>query len=172
MSNFDAVNARRKEEAVARRTPRVEILSEPLDKAIQERRDFREGNVEAWETPDPMKGLVAQYVAPGMRPKFISQQNIAQGKTGGFQPVIDEKGNPVRLGTLTLAQMPEERAAKRNAHYAEKGNAQLRQIQQEFHQEQERFQRDAGVRPSAPRPGHPDQDTGLHSVRGNLAELE
>lgn len=172
MSNLDQVNERRKTEAAARRTPRVEILSEPLDKSMQERRDFRESSIEAWEAPDPMKELVAQHVAPGMRPKFLSQQNIARGKTGGFQPVIDEKGNPVRLGTLVLAQMSEERAVKRNAHYQERGNAQLREIQEQFTQEQERFQRDAGVRPSAPRSGHPDQDTGLHSTRGNSAEIE
>ena len=152
--------------------PGVQILSDPLDKVILERRDFRESNLESWEAPDPMKDLADRYVAPGMRPKFLSQDNIARGKTGGFQPVIDEKGNPVRLGTLTLAEMPVARVVKRNEHYAEKGNAQLREIQEQFHTEQERFQRDAGVRPSAPRPGHPDQDTGLHSTRGNSAELE
>ena len=172
MSNLDEVNERRKVEAAARRTPRVEILSEPLDKSILERRDFRESSIEAWEAPDPMKELVGKYVAPGMRPKFVSQANAALGKTGGFQPVIDQKGNPVRIGTLLLAQMPEERAAQRNKFYQEQGNSQLREIQEQYITEKERFQRDAGVRPSALRSGHPDQDTGLHSTRGNSAEIE
>ena len=96
MSNFDAVNARRKEEAVARRTPRVEILSEPLDKAIQERRDFREGNVEAWEAPDPMKGLVAQYVAPGMRPRAPGMRCTLQGQQMHGDPYADDNEKPPR----------------------------------------------------------------------------
>lgn len=105
----------------------------PLEKSIEERRDFRRDQMETWEAPDPMKALADAHVGPGFRPRFLSQDRLnKEGNLGrGFEVVTDAKGDPVKLGSLVLARMPEDLADKRNDAVRSKGKAQLREVYRE-----------------------------------------
>ena len=105
-------------------------VSGPVDKAIRHRRDDRLTDMQPWEASDPMRELVEQHIEPGMRPKFLSEAVIKKhgGTTRGFEVVKDEHGDPVRLGTLILGQMPEEKAEARNHFFRQKDAAAVQQI--------------------------------------------
>lgn len=113
-----------KQESAAR------VTRSELDGAIQERRDFRESEMEPWQAPDPMRALADAHVRPGFRAKFLSEQKLnKEGNYGrGWEVVLDEKGKPVKLGTLVLGQMPVGKAEQRNAHYRAKSEAAIAEV--------------------------------------------
>lgn len=156
--------------AERRRRPHASarVTSDPLDKAIQERREFRTTELEPWEARDPMKELAAAHVGPGMRPAFLSPNVIANQGMRGYQAVMAE-GEPVKLGNMILCEMPEARAQKRQRHYQDVGRNKLADMQGKFEEEQEQIMRTAGRSRSARR--GEDADIGLQEVRGNAEEV-
>lgn len=147
------------------------VVRDELDGRILERRDARASDMEPWAVPDPMKELAERYVRPGMRPKFLSPSKVQREGTRGFEVVKDERSEPVKLGNMLLAQMPEEKAIARTRHYQQLGLSKQAEMKNEFTEQQERLLRDAGMRPGLLRDRGPDGE-GLRSVRGNLSELE
>lgn len=105
----------------------------PLEKSIAERRDFRREQMEPWEAPDPMRVLADAHVGAGFRPRFLSQERLEkEGNFGrGFEVVRNENGDPVKLGTLVLARIPEELAERRDDAVRSRGKAQLREVYSE-----------------------------------------
>lgn len=101
------------ERNAGRSESRVEITESSWDKIIAARADA----TETWESPDPVKDVVKQHVPPGMRPKLLSDPVVNVRGMRGWKPVIGKNGDPVKVGTMVLAVMPEERAQKRNEHY-------------------------------------------------------
>lgn len=100
------------------------ITRSEFDGQKERLRDFREAApVEDFDlAPDPMRELRDRYVPPGMAACFLSGTNLGKvhGATGGWDIVKDEQGEPVRLGTLVLAQMPQHvRDAKQERYRAE-----------------------------------------------------
>lgn len=142
---------------------RASVLSDPLDKARQERRDFRLNSTEPWEAPDPRQDLADKYVAMGMRPHFLSPMKIDKDGMRKWEPVEDENGRQVKLGNMILAQMPEEMAQARDAHYQAIGGRKLAEVHREFREGQERLFR--GAR------GRSKSADGLQVTTGNTEEV-
>ncbi|MGI9254727.1 MAG: hypothetical protein ACR2J8_13365, partial [Thermomicrobiales bacterium] len=82
------------DEAIAERDKlpkaKVQFLRDPLDKAIQERRDFRENEAEPWLAPDPMGDVAKQYTPAGHKPRFLSDSTVTRRGMRGWEPVKDE----------------------------------------------------------------------------------
>lgn len=96
------------------------LATDPAEKQILERGDFLANEDNApWAAPDPRLDLAKQHVAPGMRPKFVSERKLTKSGRDprGFEVVKDERGNAVTHGTSVLAQIPEEMAERRNQHF-------------------------------------------------------
>jgi hypothetical protein len=105
------------------------VTKDPLAKALEQKRDFGMHGNEPWLAPDPMRALAEGNVPAGMRPRFLSETRL--NKEGNFSrgfEVVLRNGEPVKLGTLVLAIMPEELAEKRNRHYQDKANAALAEV--------------------------------------------
>jgi len=112
---------------------RASVTKDPLAKAMEQRTDdVKVRGMETWEAKDPMKELVDQHIQPGMKARFLSDSVVSKKGMRGFEPVRDEEGKLVKLGGMTLAQMPIEKAAARNRHFQELGNQRLAQVQQEY----------------------------------------
>ena len=126
------------------------VTRDPLQKALDAKRDFSQNENEPWLAPDPMRPLAEAHVAPGMRARFLSEGRLAKegNYTRGFEVVRAENGDPIKLGTLVLAQMPEEKAEKRNQYFQDKGNAKVQQVYETARQQSEgavRTARDLGL---------------------------
>ena len=61
----------------------------------------------------------------------LSDHTVKNKGTRGWKPVIVD-GEPVKLGNMVLAEMPEGKARARNAHYAALGNERLKQNTERF----------------------------------------
>jgi len=107
---------------------RVSVTDDELSKSFRRRAEFRATELEPWEAPDPMKELAEAYVRPGFKAKFLSPSVCDVAGTRGYEIVRNEKGDPVRLGRLMLAEMPEEKAERRNRHYQEMANSRLQEV--------------------------------------------
>ena len=120
------------DEAIAERDKlpkaRVQVLREPLDKAFQERRDFREFESEPWMAPDPMGDVAKEHCPVGHKPRFLSDSTVTRRGMRGWKPVIGSDGQPVKVGNMTLASMPADRAARRNEFYRRKGDDKIEEI--------------------------------------------
>jgi hypothetical protein len=103
------------------------------------------GPTELWEARDPLGEVADAHVGPGMRPHFLSERRNQEAGTRGWKIVKDEHGDPVRVGTLVLGQMPEERAEARNRFFREKSQTAVAQVEQQFHETQEQANREAGA---------------------------
>lgn len=120
---------------------RVQVTSDPLDKAIERHADA--DPLQPWELTDPMQHLIDKHIQPGQRPYF--QAPAVQQRQGdrGFKPVVDERGDPVKLGELVLTQMPEERARKRDKHFRDLGMEVIRANVEKTTIEAEKIARDS-----------------------------
>ncbi len=156
--------------------PRVEFVADEFDKKIQQRMDA----MEPWQAPDPMQELAEAHVEPGFRARFLSDRVVQRSGTRGWEVVKNEKGDPVRLATMVLAKMPEQRAKQRNVYYQEQAREQARDAIEHYQEEQERLIRDekaAGVAVLKSNETVRDYQThrvgqiGLRSVRGNSQEI-
>lgn len=89
-----------------------------LEGRMAERRDGLNAGMQPWEAPDVLKEAAAN-LPRGMRPKFINEARAKRGEAGsrGFEIYKGENGDPIRVGDLVLAAMPEDNAKARNAHY-------------------------------------------------------
>ena len=80
----------------------------------------------------PMEEAVQRYGSPGMAPKFLSERCIGRFGLRGYVIVKDENGEPVKVGTLIMGEIPIRMAEARQRHYAEQSNEQVRSMQQDF----------------------------------------
>ena len=129
---------------------------------LSERRDHMQVGMEPWEAPDPMKELVEKHIGKGMRPRFLSPFKIQKQGKRGFEIVKDEKGDPVTLGELVLAQMPEEQAERRNRVFREKDLARRRELENR-NEKLVRVDSAESLRPIVHDVAEPQGDLGLHS---------
>ena len=117
--------------ANAGKTPiKVRVVAGELEHAIERKRDFMLQESEPWLAPDPMRALADEHVVRGMHPRFLSQARLNKegNYTRGYEVVRGENGDPIKLGTLVLSQMPQDMADKKNAHYEGKGNQAMKEI--------------------------------------------
>ena len=140
------------------------VTSDPLDKSIQQRRDFRTHETQPWEAPDPMKDLADHHTPPGMKAKFLSPAKCDREGTRGFQVVKDKLGNLVKLGRMMLGIMPIEKSKARGEFYRAKGAERLQRIEHQ-NEELQRAVRAGDSRPFALAGESLDAGDGLHSSR-------
>lgn len=146
--------------------PKPVVKGGSFDKNREARAASRLG-MEMFDAPDPLKELAEAHVKPGFRAKFLSPAKVARQGTRGFE-VIKVDGEPITLGAMVLAQIPEERAIARNQTFQEQGAAKLRAAKEEHQEQINQLERDAGVRrPGAGRAGRPDPAGGLQETRGS-----
>ncbi len=109
----------------------VSVGDGPYEKMIQKGNDIPEGksdSAEPWEMVNPQQELADKHVPEGHRPHFLSERVVDRKGTRGWQPCIGENGDPVKLGGMTLASMPIEKAEKRNKHFRDIGNAAVAEV--------------------------------------------
>jgi hypothetical protein len=74
----------------------------------------------------PMEEAVARYGTPGMAPKFLSERCISVLGLRGYKVVMDERGDPVKVGTLIMGEIPVRMAEARRRHYAKESEDDVR----------------------------------------------
>lgn len=80
----------------------------------------------------PLEEAVARYGTPGMAPKFLSERCIGVLGMRGYVVVRDEKGDPVKVGTLIMGEIPIRMADARRRFFAEQSNEQVRESAEAF----------------------------------------
>lgn len=80
----------------------------------------------------PLEEAVERYGSPGMAVKFLSDSCISHFGLRGYVIVKNEAGDPVRVGTLVMGEIPEYMAERRRRHYAEQSNRLVRDMEQAF----------------------------------------
>lgn len=118
----------------------------------------------------PLDDAVKRYGRPGMAVKFLSDRcNGALGMRG-YVIVKDERGDPVKVGTLYMGEIPQRVADARQRHWAEESEAVLREMEESYLDKQEKLLSEAaglGVRLDGARALRPDE-----IVRANATESE
>jgi hypothetical protein len=95
----------------------------------------------------PMEEAVLKYGSPGMAPKFLSDRCVGVLGMRGYKAVIDERGDPVKVGTLIMAEIPLRMAEARRRHYAEESEEKVRDSQAQFEDVAVRAIREEGNHP-------------------------
>lgn len=190
----EGIAARNEEraESTARVSDRMDHVVDDVERHYENARDMDPGAY-----PDLKAELVEKYVKPGQRARFLSDPVMKIKGKRGFEFVKDEEGHDVKLGTSTLAVIPEGEARRRERRLQDLNRSIETDHAEKFVEEQERFIRDSGateVRPLRPGETIRGQYTtvedrrgtrhaapasvprgariGLQSVRGNSQELE
>jgi len=92
----------------------------------------------------PMEEAVQMYGTPGMRPKFLSERCIGILGLRGYRIVKDKNGDPVKVGTLIMGEIPIRMAEARQRHYAQESEDAVLEAQEDFENASERAIYDAG----------------------------
>lgn len=146
---------------------RVQVLadhSDPIGKALQERRDFLKNSPEPWLAPNQMESVMRENLPEGHRGRFLSPQRIQERGLRGWQPVIKD-GAPVKLGNMVLGSMPEDLAERRNKFFREKDADRLKQHKENTEEQMAKAAHAAKLRMA---PG----EIGLKRSVGNDAAVE
>lgn len=154
---------------------RVSVTADTFDRQLE-----RMAEREPWEGGDVVGEMKQLYVREGFRARFLSPRVIDRSGTRGWQ-IIRQNGDPVKLGPLILAEMPEEKATKRNEYFRSQGEAEFQKVTEEFVEQGRRLEREAGsMGIRAADPGtvlrdartHRSVVTGFSSYRGNTKNEE
>lgn len=97
-----------------------------------------------------LSDAVERYGRPGKAYKFLSPRCMDILGLRGYEIVKDEKGDPVKVGTLHLGEISELVAQKRRAHYAQLANEAIDNEVEKYAEEAERLahqSRHSGVGP-------------------------
>ena len=92
----------------------------------------------------PMEDAVLRYGTPGMAPKFLSDRCIGVLGMRGYVIVKDEKGDPVKVGTLLMGEIPIRMAEARQRFYADQSNQLVREAAEDFEDTAARAVREGG----------------------------
>jgi len=102
---------------------------------------------------NPMREAVARYGRPGMSVKFLSDRCMSVLGRRGYEIIKDERGDPVRIGTLFMGEIPEYMAQRRIQHFADLSQSEVNEQEEAFMEQAERTIRDSktsGVAPLQP----------------------
>ena len=81
---------------------------------------------------NPLQDAVERYGTPGFAPKFLSERCIGVLGMRGYRIVKDEHGDPVKVGTLIMGEIPQGIADRRREAAAEESREKVRDIQESF----------------------------------------
>lgn len=155
-----------------------------FERDIEAREAAAKGLIEPWSAPDPLAEGVARDgdPRPEMQYRYLSDTVVKRLGRDGFEPCHDTDGNLIKVANMTLARMPKALAKRRNEHYREEGNAQLRESEALLQQNQEKLIADGkavGLAPLRPHDVLRDSrdrtrtaSVGLHLKRGNSRDVE
>lgn len=121
-------------EANAGKEPRrVEIVSDELSKGLQHRRDaVKDFGMNLGEAPNSMREAMEKYIKPGMKGRFLSPRVVDRRGMRGWEAVLDENGNQIKVGNAFLGQMTADAAKARNRQVREYGNKLLGQVTETY----------------------------------------
>lgn len=109
------------------------VTRDTFSKAMDKRAaQVKELDMDVSDAENPMKELADKHIAPGMRGRFLSPRVCDRRGMRGWQPVLDEHGNQVKVRESFLAQMPEDKAIERNKRVREHGNRLLGQVRDQY----------------------------------------
>lgn len=109
------------------------VTKDPFTKQMEHRKDsVRDLGMDLADAPNPMKEAMERYIEPGMRGRFLSPKVIDRRGMRGWEPVLDEKGQQIKVRDTILAQMPEQRAIARNKAVREHGNKLLGAVREQY----------------------------------------
>jgi hypothetical protein len=117
---------------------RARATGSDFDRQVEERRDFRSDaeGTEIYSAPDVMKELAEEHVPEGMTPKFLSPIKVDREGTRGYEIVTNGKGEPVKMGRMILAQMPDAKSKSRKEFYRKKGDRRLKEVHEQYQEQQ------------------------------------
>jgi hypothetical protein len=93
----------------------------------------------------PMEEAVMRYGTPGMAPKFLSERCIGVLGFRGYVIVKDERGDPVKVGTLIMGEIPLRMAEARRRHFSDMSDQEVREAAEQFEDQAARAIRDGGA---------------------------
>jgi hypothetical protein len=93
----------------------------------------------------PMEEAVQMYGTPGMRAKFLSERCIGVLGMRGYKIVMDRQGDPVKVGTLIMGEIPERMAEARQRHFADMSDRDVADAAKQFEDHASRAIRDSGA---------------------------
>lgn len=112
---------------------RFEVTRDEFTKTLDHRRDaVKDFGMALDEAPNPTKELMDKHIKPGMRGRILSPKVIERKGMRGWEPVLDENGQQVKLRDAILGQMPEDRAKQRNRQVRERGRQLLGEVTQKY----------------------------------------
>lgn len=120
-----------------------------VDKQVQEREDQRNRMIEDGDVEDlllaanPMEECVARHARPGMAYGFLSDAATRVLGTRNYQVVKDERGDPVKLGTLTLGEIPERLQQARRKKQEQESQGRVADLANEYTESVNKLKRDA-----------------------------
>jgi hypothetical protein len=127
---------------------------DPLAKAMDQRLD------QPWAQVDPLKAAIDQVAEPGFRHRALSEGVCNKRGLRGWEPVLDAKGDKVKVGRLFLGRMPEQVAEQRNEHYRKIGGEDLKRVEEDYQLDQEKAGRSGSKGVSTLQRGDVLTDTG------------
>lgn len=121
-----------------RRASVASVLREPsFDKKLDRMsRAVFMGDDPFKETIDKQRAA-DEAVGEHFRYRVLSDRVVQKKGMREWEPVINEKGDPVKVAGMTLSRMPTDIALMRDAHYQELGNEALREALETQQQNQE-----------------------------------
>jgi len=93
---------------------------------------------------DPLREAVQKYGSPGFAPKFMAANCIATLSMRGYRIVRDENGDPVKVGTLIMTEIPQRIADARRRAAAEESIQAVRDSEAAYQESVERAVSAAG----------------------------
>ena len=116
----------------------AEAFKQRIMKIPQRTVEVEAGSEDPMLLARPLEEAVERYGTAGMAPKFLSERCIQRFGLRGYVIVKDEKGDPVKVGTLVMGEIPKALAERRQRFYVEKSNEALATIEEGFHDSVER----------------------------------
>jgi hypothetical protein len=87
---------------------------------------------------NPMRDAVQHYGHPGMAVKFLSERCMDVLGMRGYVIVKKDNGDPVKVGTLFMGEIPEDWAERRRQHWADESTSQLQEQEEKYYENAKR----------------------------------
>jgi len=127
--------------------------------------DERVNTYKPWMTSNPMQAMADQHTPTGHVPRFLGERKTQIDGLRGWQPVIGSNGDPVKLGSMTLASMPREEADERNKFFRDMDADKIRGMRDETSEQTSRLANAKGMRVAS-------GEAGFKRSHGSIAALD
>lgn len=134
-------------------------------KTYDEYTDDRKHTFKPWMTTNPMQAIANRHCPRGHAPRFLGERKVQVDGLRGWEPVIDSKGDPIKLGNMTLASMPREMADERNNDFRRLDADKISRMRDETNEQTSRLANAKGMRVAS-------GEAGFRRVHGSTASLD